>query len=205
MKTILVSILFCASLFATVQARATILPDSCGDDNIKFDVKVKALAEGKPNPNPAPAPPEAGKAQIIFIEYVDTNGQFFTTPTMRFGMDGKWVGATRGSSYFVVTVDPGVHHVCVNWQSGTDNESRQVGIEKFTAEAGKVYYYQVKLARHRSIISVSGPHTSGGGTITDKSFFFSQLDDDEGNYRVKASPPSTWKSHVEEPPPPPRY
>lgn len=77
MKTILVSILFCASLFATVQARATILPDSCGDDNIKFDVKVKALAEGKPNPNPAPAPPEAGKAQIIFIEYVDTNGQFF--------------------------------------------------------------------------------------------------------------------------------
>jgi len=206
MKSRLVLLLLCASLLAAVQARAkTILPDACGDDNIRFDVKVKALAEGKPNP--APAPPEAGKAQIIFIENLDTNGAFFTTPTTRFGVDGKWVGANRGNSYFVVTVDPGLHHVCANWQSGTDNEARQVGIEKFAAEAGKVYYYQVKLARHRSIISgASGPGGigGGGGTITDKSFFFSQLDDDDGSYRVKASPPSSWKSHVE-PPPPPQY
>jgi hypothetical protein len=205
MKPRLVVLLLCASLLAAVQARATILPDSCGDDNIKFDVKVKALAEGKPNP--APAPPEAGKAQIIFIENLDTNGAFFTTPSIRFGMDGKWVGATRGNSYFAVTVDPGVHHVCANWQSGTEDESRQVGIEKFTAEAGKIYYYQVKLARHRSIISgASGPGVSGGGgMITDKTFAFSQLDEDDGSYRVKASPPSTWKSHVEEPEPPRRY
>ena len=193
MKSRLFALLLCASLVPAVQAKAkTILPDSCGDDDTRFDVKL--LKEQTPLP-----PPDAGKAQIVFIETVDTNGSFFTTPSTRIGMDGKWVGANRGNSYFVVSVDPGVHHVCANWQSDTDNEARQVGMEKFTAEAGKTYYYQVMMKRKRSFIG-GGPG-GGGGTITDKSFVFSQLDDDEGSYRVKAAMPSTWKTHLKEPQP----
>ncbi|MGO9777176.1 MAG: hypothetical protein ACLQGT_00150 [Terracidiphilus sp.] len=191
MKPRLFVLLLCASLLAAVQARAkTVLPDSCGDDNTRFDVKLLKTHTSLP-------PPDAGKAQIIFIETVDTNGAFFTTPSTRFGVDGKWVGANRGSSYFVVSVDPGVHHLCANWQSDTDDEARQVGMEKFTAEAGKIYYFQVMMKRKRSIIS-GGPN-GGGGMITDKSFVFSQLDDDEGSYRVKAAMPSTWKTHIAEP------
>ena len=44
-----------------VQARATTLPDACGDDKIKFDVKTEKSKT-------APLPPAAGKAQIVFID-----------------------------------------------------------------------------------------------------------------------------------------
>jgi len=41
MKPSLGALLFCASMVIAVQARATILPDACGDDKIKFDVKTE--------------------------------------------------------------------------------------------------------------------------------------------------------------------
>ena len=33
-----------------------------------------------------------------------------------FGIDGAWTGASHGNSYFSVSVDPGVRHVCVATQ-----------------------------------------------------------------------------------------
>lgn len=196
MKSRIVFLLLCFSLSSVIQAHSeTILPDSCGSDGVTFKVKTK------PGQLP-PDAPEAGKAQIIFIENLDTaGGLFFTTPTTRFGVDGAWVGANRDSSYFVTSVDPGEHHLCVNWQSGTDNESKKVGMAKFTAEAGKVYYFEVLITRKRSgggfVAPASGPGVINGGggmvggTRLDISFSFSLVDEDEGKYRVKASPLST--------------
>jgi len=48
-------------LVFALQARATVLPDACGDDKIKFDVSTKSK-------QPPPAAPADGKAQIVFIE-----------------------------------------------------------------------------------------------------------------------------------------
>jgi hypothetical protein len=193
MKPILVAILFCASLLAAMQARATVLPESCGKDEIKFDVKVKMPTEGQPAP--AIAPPEAGKAQIVFIETLNTEGVHFTTPTTRFGVDGKWVGANRGDSHFAIDVTPGEHNVCVNWQSGSSDESKKAGMDTFTAEAGKIYYYEIKIIRL----------SQGSSNKMDFFFELKQLGGIEGRYRAKASGVSTWQSHVEEPLPPPRY
>jgi hypothetical protein len=205
----LVVLLLCASLLPAVQAAATILPDSCGPDEIKFKIdKAKPPVEGQPNP--APAPPAAGKAQIIFIEYVDNSGPFFTTPTTRFGVDGKWVGANKGDSYFAVEVGPGLHRFCVNWQSD-DKLAKKVGMAKITAEAGKVYYFEILINRKRFgggggfVPGASGPGVTnggggfvGGGSSTDISFTFSQVDEDEGAYRLKASTPSTWKIETDD-------
>ena len=41
-------------------ARAVNLPESCGDDKVKFDVKTESN-------RPAPAPPTGGMAQIVLI------------------------------------------------------------------------------------------------------------------------------------------
>ena len=189
-----VVLLLCVSMVSALQGRATVLPDSCGKDEVKFSVKTKGAPEGQPNA--APAPPEAGKAQIIFIEATETSGMILSTPTMRFGVDGEWAGADKGDSRFAVDVVPGVHHVCANWQSGQEDEARRVGLDSFTAEAGKVYYYEIKIVRKKPVAN-----NMGGPTLTDVTFVFSKVDEDEGKFRVKASPPSTWKSHVETPGP----
>jgi len=66
---------------------------------------------------------------------------------MRVGLDGAWVGANKGKSYFFFSVDPGDHQVCTNWQSGTFKEtSKRIGsATTIKAEGGKVYYLRVQV------------------------------------------------------------
>jgi hypothetical protein len=198
----LVVLLLCASLIPAVQARAkTILPDSCGDPDIKFDVSTKKN-------QPPPAPPEAGKAQIILIE----SGRGFAA---RYGMDGAWMGANDGDSYFAVTIAPGEHHLCLSFQI------RGIGVGKlkeesvrmltFTAEAGKVYYFEASTGAvggsagsststyvHNTGAGATGGqfvHSHSGGSAGMPVFGFEQLDDDTGKYRIKAWKLATWKTN----------
>ena len=70
------------------------------------------------------AAPEPGKARAYFIQ----DARAFTT---NFGVDGAWVGANNGNSYFSVSIEPGLHHLC------TDIEPRlaghQMGLLHFAA------------------------------------------------------------------------
>jgi len=170
MKTTLSAFLLCIPLAFTAQARATILPDACGDDKVKFDVATQSH-------QPPPAPPAAGKAQIVFVENENHMLGPFMYATVRFGLDGAWAGANSNNSYFVVTVDPGVHHLCVSWQSALPMLKKSIDVASFTAEPGKVYYF----AANVKVIP------TGENTAT-YDFDLSQLDDDAGQYRVKA-----WK------------
>jgi len=65
----------------------------------------------------------------------------FMYATVRFGLDGAWAGANNNNSYFAVTVDPGVHHLCVSWQSTLRMLKKSIDVASFTAEPGKVYYF----------------------------------------------------------------
>jgi hypothetical protein len=176
MKSRLFALLLCASLLAVTQARAkTILPDACGDDKVTFEVKTE---KGQP----PPAPPAEGKAQIVFIETQDKTWGCLGcgTPPTRFGMDGAWVGANQGDSYFTLDVAPGEHHLCAGWQSVFGHINKMVGMASLTAEAGKVYYFEAKATLH--------VHSYGNNSHeTDRDLEFTQLNDDEGKYRVKAS------------------
>jgi hypothetical protein len=188
MKSRLFILLVCATLVPAVCARAkTILPDACGDDKVTFEVKPK-------KDQPAPAPPAAGKAQIIFVE--DQNSRYYLGfLTVRYGVDGAWVGANNGNSYFALTVDPGLHHLCVSGQ----DDKHMVEAVSFTAEPDKVYYFAAQIAVTGGggggfVSPATGPGvTNGGGGFVggsrqNKAFSFSQLSEDEGKYRVKA-----WK------------
>jgi hypothetical protein len=177
MKTKLFVIILCASLFSSMCARAkTILPDACGDDSVKFDVNTKTSKS-------LPAPPASGKAQIVFIENENHMVGPFMSATVRFGMDGAWVGANKSNSYFTMTVDPGVHHLCASWQSVMGRVEKNVDVASFTAEPGKIYYFAADVK-----VIPTGENTA------DITFALSQIDEDKGKYRVKAWKLATWKS-----------
>jgi hypothetical protein len=99
MKPGLSAFFLCACLACAAQAWASAWPDSCGPDKVKFNVTTD---EGQP----APAEPAAGKAQIVFIESENSKFSLFSDVTVRYGMDGAWVGANYGNSYFALSSSP---------------------------------------------------------------------------------------------------
>jgi hypothetical protein len=105
------------------------LPGACGSRDAGFNVKLDrsqhTLAEA-----------ERGKARVYFIQ----DAHPFTT---NIGVDGAWVGANDGSSYFSVSMEPGVHHLCANIESHV--AGHQMGLLHFTAEAGQTYYFRTRL------------------------------------------------------------
>ncbi len=186
MKQATAAFLFCVLFALGNQLRASTLPDACGDDKTQFDVKTEKH-------QPAPAPPTVGIAQIVFVGLVDPGpgGCLGCTFSPRVGIDGSWVGATKGNSYFSVEVDPGEHHLCAAWKSLRATQGKNVGVASFTAEAGKVYYFQVGIREVET--GVMG--TSGGSplSIYDWVLDLTPLSDDEGRYRVKISALATSK------------
>jgi hypothetical protein len=190
----LVLFLLFLSLVVALQAHAkTILPDACGDDRVKFNIKTE-------KDQPAPAPPPSGKAQIILIN--DGKGW-----SARYGIDGAWVGANDGNSYFVAEVDPGERHLCVKYNIAriypVSVKQETAMVSSITAEAGKVYYFQSSVG----VIGGGGAYIaptmgangqmSGGGYARGgglPAFGFVRLDDDTGKYRVKAWKLATWKT-----------
>lgn len=184
----LVLLLLCASLIPAVQASAkTILPDACGDDSVKFEVSTQ-------KDQPAPAPPAAGKAQVVFIENENQGLGFGKHATVRYGMDGSWMGANNDNSYFVVNIDPGLHHLCASWQSSLGQLKKSIDVASFTAEAGKVYYFAADI-KITVVRGASGPGVTSGGGGGSVDFGLAPLNEDEGKYRVKAWKLSTWKTN----------
>jgi hypothetical protein len=141
MKVALVLLL--ASM-AFAQNKPTVMPPSCGAADAKFEVKTDSAQN-------SPAQPDAGKALVYFVED-DSGFGSMPKPTTREGLDGAWVGATHGNSFFYLSVDPGEHHLCASWQTAVIlRQGHQTAAAHFTAEAGGVYYFVVKNTWERSL------------------------------------------------------
>ncbi|MHB1745672.1 MAG: hypothetical protein ACYCRE_13020, partial [Acidobacteriaceae bacterium] len=77
---------------------------ACGPQAVK--VNYKTIPTPKVVPGPAP-----GKALVYF--FMDAAQHLGAgLPTVRIGVDGKWVGTVRGTSFAAVNIGPGQHHVC---------------------------------------------------------------------------------------------
>ena len=150
--------LFAVSAFA--QAPPATAPAACGPGNVSLNVKLDESQRPL-------AQPEPGKAWVYFIQEksADTFGV-----TTQIGLDGTWVGANKNSSYFAVSVEPGEHHVCANVQSF---RGHPVGLVHFTAEAGKVYYFDARIVY---------------GEEAAVSLFFGAADSDQANYLIASLP-----------------
>jgi uncharacterized protein DUF2846 len=159
MKAALLFFLLASPSFAQNKLAEPAVAPGCGAEDAKFDVKT---VKGQH----ASAQPDAGKALVYFIEDDSDYGGFFKLTT-RAGLDGAWVGATHGNSYFYFSVAPGEHHLCASWQTaGVSEQDHTRAVAHFTAEAGKVYFFRVKNKRNRDY---------GTGVID-----FAPLDSDEG-------------------------
>lgn len=80
---------------------------------------------------------------------------------MRFGADGKWLGALKPGSYFFASIDPGEHHLCV---TGHLPLWKGLSLRELNAKPGETYYFFV--------------HVVAGGGYNELTL--SQVDTDEG-------------------------
>jgi hypothetical protein len=108
---------------------------ACGPDDIKFDVTLAA------SPQPVPAV-ESGKALVFMIQEDGGCGDCYALT--KAGLDGAWIGANQGRSYFAFAVTPGQHHLCVRWQS-VFSRGRLAAVASFKAEQGTTYYFRSRV------------------------------------------------------------
>ncbi len=154
MKSVLVVLFFAASALAqTTSGSATL---ACGPKDASFDVKLDKTQHTLAQPDP-------GKALIYFIQEA---GSSVFAATTKVGIDGAWVGANKNSSYFAVSVKPGEHHVCASVQS---HWGHPLGLVHFTAEAGKVYYFDGRVVY---------------GAASDLYFFLGAVDSDQARHLI---------------------
>lgn len=129
---------------------------SCGTKNVWLNVKLDHARY-------APAKPEPGKALVYFVQ--DTTEVFnnIRAITTRVGLDGAWAGGLKSNSYFSVSVAPGEHHLCANFQAHALEKSadlasgKMIELANFTAEAGKIYYFRVRYETAQFLSMDFGP------------------------------------------------
>jgi Protein of unknown function (DUF2846) len=162
MKTTLIFLLLASPAFAQNAPASTLALSACGPANVNFDVKP-----GQSQPSSAP---ESGKA-LVYVIGDAGGGRSGWAITVKVGLDGSWMGATHGNSYFSFSTPPGEHHLCSNWQSKLQEYSSLYSVASFTAEAGKTYYFRARAT------------TLGGLRLDLKS-----VNDDEGRYQTETFP-----------------
>jgi hypothetical protein len=146
----------------TDQAR---LAAACGPAATSFKVDLDRTQHGL-------VPPEAGRAQIYFIHEAGLPYENLTVgyPTTKYALDGSWVGAGHGDSWFAVVVAPGEHHICATLQSSLVDQ--RVELAHLAVEAGKTYFFRTRL-----VLS---------GTV--QLLELDPVDSDEGEYAVSLYP-----------------
>jgi hypothetical protein len=177
MKAALVFLCLPAFVFAQEKTRfgqdadVPRLAAACGPAKTGFKVELDSTQRG-------PLPPQAGKAMIYFIHDAGLPYENITVgyPTTKYALDGSWVGAGHGDSWFAVPVTPGVHHLCAALQSSIVDQ--RVELAHLTVEAGKTYFFRTRL-----VLS---------GTV--QLLEFGPIDSDEGEYVVSGYPMAT--AHV---------
>ncbi len=170
MKSALVAmvVLFATSAFAQDRSAITAAQAACGPKNVQFETQT---AKGQSLPQV-----ESGKSLVYVVEVFEKVVGELSRPTLRVGLDGKWVGADKGNSYISFLVDPGEHHLCTNWQSRWKRFSNEAAFASLTADPGKVYYFRAVITEHGG--------STGASTF---SLDLEPVNGDEGKYLVASS------------------
>jgi uncharacterized protein DUF2846 len=135
MKVLVAFVLFAWPCMAQSYVPPIDLEAACGAKGVNFQVKGDYQGQHLPVV-------DAGKAVVYFVEtqMIDAIGGI----TAKIALDGAWMGANQGDSYFFITVAPGEHHLCASWQSSLASR-QQVSLNNLTAESGKTYYFRIRI------------------------------------------------------------
>jgi hypothetical protein len=169
-------VLFCAGVaIAQNPASASRFRAACGNSSVQFEVKneKKERPEKADKADKSDNGADADSSARLYVVENLRAGCFLCDTTTRIGLDGNWVGATKGNSYFSVSVEPGEHHLCADLQSVTSSPD-STGLAGFTAEAGKSYYFRAKLTDRNN---------SGKGGVQ-WALDLEPIDSDEGPFLV---------------------
>jgi hypothetical protein len=139
LRSTMFALLTLAAFAPTALSQAATPVDACGKDEIHFKVHTDKKQHASNSP-------EAGKAQIVFIESLD--GAFMSAPTARFAIDGTWVGANRGASYFTVSVAAGERHLCAKRQSSIQAENANAGAMTVQLKPSEIQYVEFRIQRN---------------------------------------------------------
>src|ERR1700733_6955287 len=144
---------------------------ACGPSDIQYKTELVP---------PTTVAPQSGKALLYIVQVSDFDGSCLGRcgPLSRVGLNASWLGATEGNSFLSAFVDPGIHHLCANWDSHTKKLSHLVALHSFIAEPNKIYFFEIHT------ISSTG---LGGGSVD---FSLSAIDEDEGRMLISAFPES---------------
>jgi hypothetical protein len=170
----LVAIVLLAWSMSSSQEQGTAgrAPAACGPASVSFDVKN----DGASHPT---APPDPDKAVVYVVENLRA-GCFMCDTTVKLGLDGSWVAATKANSYAFFSVEPGDRHVCAALQAGNPR-AETVSLAGFTAEAGKTYYFRARLTDRNN---------SGKGGVQ-WALDLDPINSDEGQFLITQYPHST--------------
>ncbi|HTB91213.1 MAG TPA: hypothetical protein VK728_00180 [Candidatus Sulfotelmatobacter sp.] len=172
-KFMFLALLLAAPVFGQDQTADLRTAAGCGPNKTQFSVKTDPKQHSVTQPEP-------GKAVVYVIEQGKPEGGEVKVTT-RVGLDGNWVGANHGQSSLSFAVEPGEHHLCVDWQSSLKSRQKLSGAANLTAEAGKAYYFRTEVV----LTQATESH--------DERLSIKAVDAAEGILLVSKSVPSNWK------------
>jgi hypothetical protein len=145
---------------------------ACGPSDAK---KLAVHTDRKRHPLGTVDPSRA----LIYIFQESYVGPFLT---LRYGLDGSWIGANHGDNgYFFSNVDAGDHHICGELQGPSGptifHPSLPVSVVGLSAKVGQVYYFLAQVA----------------STNHDLHILVEPIGADEGKLLIARSGFSTWK------------
>lgn len=110
--------------------------NGCGSSAAQYSVVTDSAVPGNP--------PKATGSRIIVFQ----TGQSVVSDSQvyRVGIDGRWTGALGDFSWQLFPVAPGLHHLCVNWQSPVKSLSSQTATAVVQAQPGKSSYVELSVA-----------------------------------------------------------
>ncbi len=111
----------------------------CGPEWVQFDVHT----DKKKHPFAAATQEKA--VVYVFEDEIREETWYIGSVLIRVGLDGAWVGATKGRSYFFFTVAPGEHHLCADRHIMLQKSAKLTSAVSLTAEAGKVYFFRARV------------------------------------------------------------
>ncbi len=164
MRFLLAVLLFAPPCFAQSKVPVVNPEAACGNNDVEFSVKPDPRGQ-------IPAAADSGKALVYFVETQKID-DLVGNVTAKIAVDGAWVGANQGDSFFFVSVAPGEHHLCASWQSSLSSR-QQVSLNNLAAEVGKTYYFRIR---------ITGDDRSG------YSFDLLKINSDEAQLLIARSP-----------------